>query len=71
MQAPILHEFAEEIGDKAIIAKVDVDVNEKLAVELGIMSIPTLVVFKNGELVEKSVGLTNKAQLSQMILKHI
>lgn len=71
MQAPILHEFKNEIGDKAIVAKVDVDVNEKLAVELGIMSIPTLMVFKNGELVEKSVGLTTKPQLSEMILKHI
>ena len=71
MQAPILHEFKEEIGDKAIVAKVDVDVCEKLAVELGIMSIPTLMVFKNGEMVEKTIGLTTKPQLSEMILKHI
>lgn len=71
MQAPILHEFSEEIGDKAIIAKVDVDVNEKLAYELGIVSIPTIMVFKNGELVEKSVGLTAKPQLAELVLKHI
>ena len=71
MQAPILHEFSEEIGDKAIVAKVDVDVCEKLAVELGVMSIPTLMVFKNGELKEKTIGLTAKPQLSEMILKHI
>lgn len=71
MQAPILHEFKEEIGDKAIVAKVDVDVCEKLAVELGVMSIPTLMVFKNGELKEKTIGLTAKPQLSEMILKHI
>ena len=71
MQAPILHEFSEEIGDKAIVAKVDVDVNEKLAYELGIVSIPTIMVFKNGELVEKSVGLTSKPQLSELVLKHI
>ena len=68
---PILHEFSEEIGDKAIVAKVDVDVNEKLAYELGIVSIPTIMVFKNGELVEKSVGLTSKPQLSELVLKHI
>ena len=71
MQAPILHEFAEEVGDKAIVCKVDVDVNEKLAYELGIISIPTIMVFKNGEMVEKSVGLTTKSQLSEMILKHV
>ena len=71
MQAPILHEFKDEIGDKAIVAKVDVDVCEKLAVELGVMSIPTLMVFKNGELKEKTIGLTAKPQLSEMILKHI
>ena len=71
MQAPILHEFSEDIGDKAIIAKVDIDVNEKLARELGVMSIPTLMVFKNGEMVEKVVGLSSKAKLSEMLLKYI
>ena len=71
MQAPILHEFSEEVGDKVIVAKVDVDVNEKLAYELGIVSIPTIMVFKNGEMVEKSVCLTTKPQLSEMVLKHV
>ena len=71
MQAPILHEFSEEVGEKAVVCKVDVDVNEKLAYELGIVSIPTIMVFKNGEMVEKSVGLTTTAQLSEMVLKHV
>ena len=71
MQAPILHEFAEECGDKAIVCKVDVDILEKLAYELGIISIPTIMLFKNGEVVEKSVGLTTKPQLSEMVLKHV
>ncbi|MBQ3596899.1 MAG: thioredoxin [Clostridia bacterium] len=71
MQAPILHEFAEECGDKAVVCKVDVDILEKLAYELGIISIPTIMLFKNGEVVEKSVGLTTKPQLSEMVLKHV
>ena len=71
MQAPILHEFKEEIGDKAIVAKVDIDVVEKLAIELGVMSIPTIMIFKNGELKEKVVGLTSKAKLSELLLRNI
>ena len=71
MQAPILHEFNDEASNNVIVAKVDVDVNEKLAMELGIVSIPTIMLFKDGELKEKSVGLTSKAGLSQMVLKYI
>ncbi len=71
MQAPILHEFKEEVGGKAIIVKVDVDENADLASEYGVQSIPTLALFKNGQLKEKSVGLTVKAQLSEMLIKHL
>ena len=71
MQAPILHEFKEEIGDKAIVVKVDIDVVEKLAMELGVMSIPTIMIFKDGELKEKVVGLTSKAKLSELLLRNI
>lgn len=71
MQAPILHEFKEEVGDKVDIIKVDVDQNEDIAAEYGIMSIPTLFLFKDMELKEKVIGLTGKAKLSEMVLKHI
>ena len=71
MQAPILHEFKEEIGKKAIIVKVDVDENADLASKYGVQSIPTLAIFKSGELKEKTVGLTAKAQLSEMLIKHL
>ena len=64
MQAPILEEFAKEMEGKVRVVKVDTDVNEKLAMRLKIASIPTLMVFKDGRQVEKSVGLTSKAQLS-------
>ena len=71
MQSPILHEFKQEIGEKAIIIKVDVDENAELASLYGVQSIPTLAIFKNGELKEKTVGLTVKAQLSEMLIKYL
>lgn len=71
MQSPILHEFKQEIGEKAIIIKVDVDENAELASIYGVQSIPTLAIFKNGELKEKTVGLTVKAQLSEMLIKYL
>lgn len=71
MQAPILHEFQEEVGEKVSVIKVDVDQNPSIAKEFGILSIPTLLVFKNGELKEKKVGLSTKAQLSEMIIKYL
>ncbi|MBE7089816.1 MAG: thioredoxin [Clostridiales bacterium] len=71
MFAPILHEFKEEIGDKVEVVKVDVDQLPSLAYRYKIMSIPTVLVFKNGERVEKSVGLNSKAGLSEMVIKYI
>ena len=71
MQSPILHEFADEMGNKVKIIKVDVDQNEKLAYQFGIMTIPTIAVFKNGELKEKNVGLTSKAGLSDLVIKYL
>ncbi len=71
MQSPILHEFKEEVGDKAEIIKLDVDQTPDIAREFGILSIPTLLLFKDGQMVEKAVGLTAKAQLSEMLIKHL
>ena len=69
MQTPILHEFKEEVGNKVNIVKIDVDQNPELASEYAVQSIPTLIMFKNGELKEKMVGLTTKATLSEMLIK--
>lgn len=71
MQSPILHELADELGDKVLIAKVDVDECESLAVKYGVSSIPCIMVFKEGEVKETSVGLQSKAQLAAMLIKHI
>lgn len=71
MQSPILHEFSEEIGEKVKILKVDVDENAAIAARYGVQSIPTLAVFVGGQLKEKTVGLTVKAQLSEMLIKYM
>ena len=71
MLSPILHEFHEEMGEKVKVVKVDCDLNEKLCRKYGVISIPMLLVFKNGEVVGKSVGLTTKAGISDLVIKHI
>ena len=59
MMSPIIDEIAEENGD-IVVGKVDVDENGDLAMEYGVMSIPTILIFKNGELAETFVGLQSK-----------
>ena len=63
MVAPILDEIAEEQGGKLTIAKLDVDANGATAQQYGVMSIPTLILFKNGEVAERLVGYMSKDQL--------
>ena len=53
MVAPILEEVASDMSDKLTVGKVDVDENQELAAQLNIMSIPTLVLFKDGEVVDR------------------
>ncbi len=66
VQAPILDELAREI-DKAKIAKVDVDENPQLATRYGIRSLPTLLVFKNGEEAARHEGVASKEQLKRLL----
>lgn len=71
MIAPLLEEIDSEIGDKLKIAKVNVDDNPDSASRLGVMSIPTLIVFKNGEPVDKIVGAQPKDVLMNLLNKHL
>ena len=66
MVAPILHEIAEERPD-VIVAKINVDDEEELAMEFGVYSIPTLVIMKNGEVVKQASGARPKAQILAML----
>jgi len=68
---PIIDELAEEYDGKAKIAKLNVDDEGELAAKYKIMSIPTIIIFKNGEAVEKLLGARSKSDLSQLIDKHM
>lgn len=64
---PIINELANEYLDKATIAKLNVDENPEVAAQLGIRNIPTLLFFKNGEVVDKLVGANTKATIESKI----
>jgi thioredoxin 1 len=66
MIAPILNELAQEAPDARIV-KVNVDENPQLAARYGIRAIPSLLVFKDGEVVDQQIGLANKEELRTMI----
>src|SRR5699024_3743264 len=70
MIAPVLEELDGDIDGKAKIVKVDVDDNQETAGKYGIMSIPTLLLFKDGEVVDKVVGFQPKEALAELIEKH-
>ncbi|MBD8487927.1 thioredoxin [Echinicola sp. CAU 1574] len=67
MIGPVVEEIAGEYDGKAVVGKVDVDSNPAVASKFGIRSIPTLLFFKNGEVVDKQVGAVPKAVLSQKL----
>jgi len=67
MIAPIIHEIAEEYADKAKICRLDTDEARDSAMEFGISAIPTIILFKNGQVQKKWVGLTSKKNLTEAI----
>ena len=66
-QIHILSELKEEIGDKATILKIDVDKNQELAVQFRVMSVPTLIIFKSGNVIWRESGLHDKDSLVKVI----
>ncbi len=71
MIGPIVEELAGDVEGQAVVAKMNVDANSAVPASLGIRSIPTLMVFKNGEMVERLVGGNiPKSVLSETLLKH-
>ncbi|PMD98855.1 MULTISPECIES: thioredoxin [Siphonobacter] len=67
MIGPVVEELAGEYEGKAVVAKMDVDANSTTPSKFGIRSIPTLMIFKNGELVDKVVGAVPKPVLAQKL----
>jgi len=71
MVAPIMDQLTSEFDGKATIVKVDVDANQEFAAKYGVRNIPTVLVFKDGEVVEKQVGVAPKATYAQKIEAHL
>ncbi|MFT8318577.1 MAG: thioredoxin [Sporolactobacillus sp.] len=67
MMAPVLEEVGSELADKIKIVKLDVDENQTTASKFGVMSIPTLFIFKDGEIADKVVGFTPKEALLERV----
>lgn len=63
MMAPVVKELAEELQGKAKVGKINVDENQDLAMEYNVMSIPTLLIFKNGKEFKRFVGVRDKHEL--------
>lgn len=71
IQGPIIEELAAEISHKAVITKLDVDDYSNIAARFGVRNIPTLLIFKDGEVVERFVGVQQKETLKLAINQHL
>lgn len=69
MMSPVVEEIAKEMEGKAKVYKVDTDEEQSLAIKYGIMSIPTFIVFRNGEPVGKAIGMRDKEELINLLNK--
>ncbi len=70
MIAPILEEVADELDGQVKVAKLNIEDNKETAVKMAIRGIPTLMVFKNGEVIDQHVGAVSKGQLLELLSKH-
>ena len=71
MIAPVIEEVAAEFDGRAVVGKIDVDEEPGLAQRFGVMSIPTLIVLKDGKVVEQAVGARGKADVAAMVSRHL
>ena len=71
MIAPIVEELAKEYDGKLKVGKVDVDMNQQVSMQFGVRSIPTLLIFKSGKVVEQVIGAVPKRLLAEKIAKHL
>ena len=71
MIAPIIDELAREYAGRAVFVKVDVDRNRRLAMKYGIMSIPTLMIFRNGKPVDMIIGFQPKPAIEEIINQYL
>jgi thioredoxin 1 len=69
--APLIEQIAEEFEGKLKVGKLNTDENPNIAMQYGIRAIPTVILFKNGEVVDTRIGVQPKDALKQMVLNHI
>lgn len=69
--SPVIEELSNDFDGKAVVGKVDVDNNQQSAINYGIRNIPTLLIFKGGEVVEKIVGVESKESIANKLNAHI
>ena len=67
---PVIEELAQDMGEKVKVCKMDVDAQREIAGKYGIMSIPTVMLFKDGELVESIIGLRDRSAFVELIESH-
>lgn len=67
MMAPLVETLAEEMAGKAVIGKLNVDDSEEIAMKYGVMNIPTLILFKNGQEINRVIGVQSREVLEKMI----
>ena len=67
MLTPIVEELSQDFKDNAVIVKVDVDANQEFAAKYGVRNIPTVLIFKGGEVVDKQVGVAPKATYTEKL----
>lgn len=68
---PIIEEVAADFEGKAVVGKVDVDNNQEISMQYGIRNIPTVLIFKNGEVVDKLVGVAPKEVIAEKLSAHL
>ena len=71
MLAPIVEDIAKDFEGRAVVGKVDVDNNQQVSMEYGIRNIPTVLIFKNGEVVDKLVGVSPKEVIAEKLSAHL
>ena len=71
MLGPIIEEVAADFEGKAVVGKVDVDNNQQVSVDYGIRNIPTVLIFKNGEVVDKIVGVAPKEVIAEKLNSYL
>lgn len=71
MLGPVIEEISDELEGKAVVGKVNVDENQDIAMKYKVFSIPTVLVFKNGQVIDQFVGFMPKAAIMDKLEKHI